>query len=299
MSSMMLHCGANNVSLEDVMAVETPDNTETWYPIAYGDFIDTVKESLEGVGLGIAREQYGLWDETNRETGLVTPGAMFFGLLTLDKGKDDYALSIGLRASHNQRFANSLVAGSQVFVCDNLAFSGEVRINRKNTKFAYGDLVRMVMESMGKIGDLWVTQEARYEGYKRTEITEAQAHDLLVRSMLAKAIPNSYIPKVLKEWTEPQHEEFAPRTLWSLQNAYTEVAKRTNVLDQTARGARLHGLLDSVVEATEQRSLVEDLLNKRSGWEPPVVDLGITELIGVRDADFEATVPVAADIVAA
>jgi hypothetical protein len=300
MSSMMLHCGANNVSLDDVLAVTTPEPTETWYPIAYGDFIETVKESLEGVGLGIAREQYGLWDEANRETGEVTTGAMFFGLLTLDQGKDDYALSIGLRASHNQRFANSLVAGSNVFVCDNLCFSGEVRINRKNTKFAYQDLVRMVMESMGKIGEIWTTQEARYEGYKQQYLTDSKVHDILVRAMLAKAIPNSYIKKIVDEWQNPSHEEFWPRTVWSLQNAFTEIYKQANVLDTPARTTRLHGLLDSVVEATEQRNLVDDLLNKRAIYTPAIVDMGLGGLIEhARPAEFEATVPVVADLITA
>jgi hypothetical protein len=286
MSSMMLHCGAQNVDLDVVREIATPEPTETWFPIPYGDFIDTVKESLQGVGLGIAREEYGLWDEVARGTDVVHKGAMFFGLLTLDQGKEDYALSIGLRASHNQRFANSLVAGSRVFVCDNLAFSGEVRINRKNTKFAYQDLVRMVMESMGKIGDLWKTQEQRYENYKETPLTEMQVHDILVRAMLAKAMPNSYITKVLNEWHEPQHDEFQPRTLWSLQNAFTEVFKGTNVLETPRRTTRLHGLLDSVVEATEQRNLVDDLLNKRAPRIAADPQEGVLELIGVRDADF-------------
>lgn len=297
MSRLFLHCGANNVSLEEVRSIPTPEPTETWYPIPYGQFIDTVKESLTGVGLGIAREQYGLWDETSRGTDIVNKGAMFFGLLTLDQGKDDYALSIGLRASHNQRFANSLVAGSHVFVCDNLAFSGEVRINRKNTKWAFQDLVRLVMEAMGEIGSLWGRQEARYEGYKRTNLTEMQVHDILIRAMMAKAIPNSYITKILKEWQEPRHGEFEPRTLWSLQNAFTEVYKEANVLDTPGRTTRLHGLLDSVLAASDTRIPVHpNLVDRRASFGPYMADLGLGDLIGAgpREAEFEPVITVPA-----
>jgi hypothetical protein len=283
MSKMMLHCGAQNVSLDDVLAVTTPQATETWHPIPYGDFIHTVKESLEGVGLGIAREEYGLWGDKEQA------GAMFFGLLSLDRGKDDYALAIGLRASHNQRFANSLVAGSRVFVCDNLCFNGEVKINWKNTKFAYRDLVRMVMEAVGRIGDLWTTQEQRYEQYKGKNLTEAQVHDILIRSMDAKAIPNAMIAKVLTEWREPQHDDFQPRTAWSLLNAYTQAYKATNPLDLPARTTRLHGLLDAVIDRTEQqKTVVGELLNGRRA---PRIDTpinhGMEEILTTAGADLQ------------
>ena len=40
-----------------------------------------------------------------------------------------------------------------------------------------------------------------------------------------EAIAPSAIPRVLKEYREPWHEEFMPRTAWSLHNAFTEVLK--------------------------------------------------------------------------
>lgn len=254
MNGMMLHCGTAAATLDQVMAATPPPPTKTWHPIAYGDFVTTVKESLDAVGIGVLEESYGLWAEHG------DPGAMFFGLLGLDRGKDEeYNLTIGLRASYNQRFANGLVAGSRVFVCDNLSFSGEVRINRKNTRWAYRDLIRMVMEAMGKIGDMWLTQEQRYEAYKAFSLTDAQVHDILVRSLDAKVFANSYISKVLREWREPRHEEFAPRNAWSLFNSYTEVFKDTNPMSVPDRTVRLHGLLDSVVAATESRHAVQEL----------------------------------------
>ena len=60
---------------------------------------------------------------------------------------------------------------------------------------------------------------------------------------------NAGIAKVLKEWRGSEHEEFAPRTAWSLHNSYTEVFKGSNPVDLTARSLRLHGLMDLI--ATE------------------------------------------------
>jgi len=52
----------------------------------------------------------------------------------------DYAWIVGLRNSHDKTYPAGLVAGSKVFVCDNLCFSGEVRLSRKHTRHAVRDL---------------------------------------------------------------------------------------------------------------------------------------------------------------
>lgn len=48
-----------------------------------------------------------------------------------------------------------------------------------------------------------------------------------VRSSIDKSLPAGLAgaPKVLAAWRRPPHEEFTPRTAWSLVNAFTEVAK--------------------------------------------------------------------------
>nr|MBS0019438.1 hypothetical protein [Gammaproteobacteria bacterium] len=42
---------------------------------------------------------------------------------------------VGLRGSYDQTLPRGLAVGSRVFVCDNLAFSGEVTIKTKQTTF--------------------------------------------------------------------------------------------------------------------------------------------------------------------
>jgi hypothetical protein len=52
-------------------------------------------------------------------------------------------------------------------------------------------------------------------------------HTRLFASSHAAPPPPSvpWLPKVIEAWEEPKHEEFAPRTAWSLFNAFTEVQK--------------------------------------------------------------------------
>jgi hypothetical protein len=40
-----------------------------------------------------------------------------------------------------------------VFICDHLAFSGEVKINRKHTRYADSDLRSLTARAVGRLGD--------------------------------------------------------------------------------------------------------------------------------------------------
>ena len=59
-----------------------------------------------------------------------------FGLLEVANCQqtEDYAYVLGLRNSHDKRFPAGLAVGASVFVCDNLSFSGEIKIGRKHTR---------------------------------------------------------------------------------------------------------------------------------------------------------------------
>ena len=104
---------------------------------------------------------------------------------------------IGVRNSHDKTRAAGLIAGVRVIVCSNGMFTGdEVCLSRKHTA-----------------------------SYREKELSDPDAHDLVVRSMDADAVAPSALPRVLKEYREPWHEEFMPRTAWSLYNSFTEVMK--------------------------------------------------------------------------
>jgi hypothetical protein len=65
-----------------------------------------------------------------------------FGVLTCANGKPavDYALAIGLRSSTDRGLAVGIAAsGVRLFICDNLAFFGEVTAQRKHTAHVFRD----------------------------------------------------------------------------------------------------------------------------------------------------------------
>jgi len=258
--SLFLHAGAQHVTLEEVRAVPTPDSTETWFPVPHSTVIDAIKTGLaDHSNFNVVSEEYGLWAD----------GARLFGLLGIQNGDqaDDYQLNIGFRNSNDKAFSLGYAFGNRVFVCDNLVFSGEVTFKRKHTRFARRDLFRVVAQGFGELGRLRQTLDDRVASYKRTELADHQVHDLLIKSVDAQVIANAGIAKVLREWRASDHEEFAPRTAWSLHNAYTEVFKGSNPVDVTARSLRLHGLLDSVAAEVGNDPRQTDLLVEDTGFE--------------------------------
>jgi hypothetical protein len=151
---------------------------------------------------------------------------------------------VGLRNSHDKTFPAGIVAGTRVFVCDNLSFSGLIQIRRKHTRFAVRDLRQLTARAVGQLGERLVGMEARITAYRNLRLTDSRAHDLVIRATDCRAITPSQIPEVLAQWRKPEHEEFCGRNGWSLWNACTEAFKSVNPHTAIARCEALHGLFD-------------------------------------------------------
>jgi hypothetical protein len=237
-SSLVLHTGAKTADWDKVIAVETPDPSPTWMPVPHARVIEEIQGTLERTGLSVQESAY----------ALNANGAQFFGLLALNSlgGGGAYQLVVGVRNSHDKSFPVGMVVGSRVFVCDNLAFSSEIQVTRRHTKNVMDDFPRLIATACGRIRQSAATQEARFEHYKQFEVTDAQVHDLLVQSLDIKALGSTALPRVLKEWREPSHPEFAVNhSVWRLWNAYTEVYKGYDVGSLGNRTIALQGLLDA------------------------------------------------------
>jgi hypothetical protein len=237
--NLCLHCGAQQASREAVEATRTPRGTRTWQPIPHIDLIDRVEAALARNHLQVVDQAY----------SLSHGGARYFGLIHVrdrNTQPDDYAWVLGVRNSHDKRFPAGLVAGATVFCCDNLSFNGEIKVTRKHTRFILRDLPALVQGAVGRLMTAWHHQGTRIDAYKRHRLSDTEVHDLVVRSVDAGIVSNRSIPDVLAEWRQPSHDDFAPRTAWSLFNGFTEVLKG-NLPELPRRTERLHGLLDSEV----------------------------------------------------
>lgn len=234
-ANLMLHCGAGLVDRDIVAAVATPAATRSWQPLPHIELLESVERRLHDVGLQVVQQAHGLTHDRAR----------YFGLLQVSDGQHDheYCRVIGVRNSHDKRFPAGLCAGSQVFVCDNLAFVGEIRVARKHTVFIRRDLPALVVDAVSRLSLVWQHQEQRIACYKTTPLSDVNAHHLTISALDAGVISSERVAPVLRHWREPEHDDFRPRNLWSWFNAVTEVVKgRLHALPQ--RTQALYGVCD-------------------------------------------------------
>jgi hypothetical protein len=237
LKGLMLHTGAAEASVEQVNAVKTPARTKSWVPVPHGTLLQNVRGTLGEAGLSVVSESHGLWHGGDR----------YFGLLHVKNGSDDgdFGLVVGIRNSHDRVFPAGLVFGAQVFVCDNLSFSGEVRLARKHTSRIEADLPGLVNRAVGQLSELRQGQARRFAAYKQHELGDKEAHDFVVRALDSGILPVTHIPTVLKEWRAPRHPEFQQtgKTAWRLLQAFTETFKG-NLPLLPRRTQALQGMLD-------------------------------------------------------
>jgi len=213
---LMLHRGARLVERPELDEVYPPPPTDTWFPLKHSVVLDRVQETLEGSGYAIARRSLSLSADNHR----------FFGTLDLTSGiADGVSLSIGVRNSTDKTFPIQFCCGERVFVCDNLAFSAEVVIARKHTRFGEMRFNDALSRSVLGLRQYTAVAQKRIEVLQHFDLSEDVANSYLLQAAERGVVGWRILPQVIKEWRNPQHEEFRPRTAWSLFNAFTEVLK--------------------------------------------------------------------------
>jgi hypothetical protein len=244
--SIILHCGSKTVERNQLASPVLPPATNTYQPIGHDYFVDLVEDTL-------TRRGFEIMDQVH---GLNNGGSDYFGAFKVKSflTTDDYALMVGMRNSHSKRFGAGIVTGANVFVCDNMSFSGEVKAVRKHTAGESGnilvDLPQIVAGAVSKMVGQAEFQNARFEAYKERQLRTFEAEHIMVE-MLRQGIMNAHrFPKMVQQWDAPDHDEFTRtgKSAWRLFNAATEAMKGSNVVELARKTEKLHILTDEVVE---------------------------------------------------
>jgi hypothetical protein len=238
-AQLVIHRGGWQATKVDLASVPVPEETDSYVSVPYLRFVEEVELHVPRFGLTITEERF----------ALAKDGRQLFGVLTCTNGhgQGDYALAIGLRSSYDRSLAVGLVAGTRVFCCDNLAFSGEASMHRKHTAHVFRDLPDLIYRMLSKVSAIRERQDAEIAAWKQRELRPADAHHLMVEAIRARALPASRLPKVLEAWENPSHSEFEPRTAWSLYNAFTEHAKSRSPGAQFEDTLRVTGVFRRVL----------------------------------------------------
>jgi hypothetical protein len=245
-SQLVVHCGGRTVTRDELATIAAPQPTATWFPARHIDVLSTVEQALDNGGLKVRRARYA----TSKED------ARFFATLDLeDQISEGVGLSIGVRNANDQSCPRAFVCGSNVFVCDNLAFFTDMVVLRKHTRFGetrFSEAVSLAVQSMALYKD---AEKNRIEAFRNADISDMQAESIILRAFEQGVVNTRQLPGIIKEWREPSFQDFQPRNAWSLYNDFTTVL---NPLAETR--AQKHALLTMQLGA---------LIGKSVGYKAP------------------------------
>lgn len=266
--SMMLHCGAEPASRSEISALPKSNFASMGSrhnPVVYSDLIEGVESSINKMGIKITNEDFGLSHE----------GSRFFGLLDIEvdasesmMAKYQTGLQIGMRSSTKQIFSAGLTAGTQCFICDNLAFFGDVTLSRKHTTNIMNDLSELIDDSLVKITEDMRLVESRYDLYSEKSVSDKQAHDLVCKSLELgredfemkgqNVISSQRVAPVLDNWYN--NPNWKSRNAFSLFQCFTECTKDVQMQQQSKSTRNLHWLFDKFTGADKLKDIREPVI---------------------------------------
>lgn len=240
MQGAMMHCGAEAIPFPALMQIETPEPTDTHFPIPHHKFYDVAIDQLYDRGFTVSNQQHFI----NRE------GAHYFALMQIDHESFETAVGQGvmaaLRNAHDKVFSASFALGAKVFVCDNLSFSGDIVVGRKHTPNIWGELPELLDGAISKIMVMQKRQELRFAEYKEAPLDDRTADHLIMETYRRGVINLKRIGQVHKEWYEPSADH-GDKSIWRYFNAVTAAlgpASANQLIQLPKKTIDLHLLLD-------------------------------------------------------
>jgi hypothetical protein len=261
MQGMMMHCGAEPITLDQVAQLLPPPPTETHFPIPHRAIYDTANEKIHDAGYEVIHAQH----YTNREH------AHYFALLELDHEQQEHSTMLALRNSYDKVFRASLAIGARVFVCDNLSFSGDIVVGHKNTVNGFGKLPERFEEAVTRIKFMQKRQELRFDEYKQAPLDDKTADHLTMECYRRGIVNLQRIGAVNREWYEPAVDH-GGRTVWRFFNATTAALKAksaSQLIQLPKRTIDLHLLLDEFCDVElpeEEPALIEATAEAPTRW---------------------------------
>jgi hypothetical protein len=221
---------------EELAQVATPPATATHKPIPHIAVVEKLIEALSFRSIGVVREEYAVSSD----------GMRMFGVMDLSSGFDRCRFAIGVRNSHDKSFRLSCTVGLRVFVCENLAFQGEYTpVLAKHSKhFSLDDSLAIGVDRMQRNFGLLKQQ---VEEWRALQLSTAAAKLLIYQAFIEgeAGFPKHLARQVHQLYFHPMHEEFRPRTMWSLSNAFTSAFKELEPIPQYKATARLASFLQT------------------------------------------------------
>ena len=236
-AQLMAHCGSAKITREELKVIPTPAGSPTHQPIPHSEIVGALVETLSFRQISVMREEYAVSGD----------GMKLFGVLDLETTFDGCRFAIGVRNSNDKSMRLGLTVGYRVFVCDNMSFGGDFTpVLAKHTKNL--SLVDTLAVGVDRMQRNFEPMRKQVEAWKGTRLPDESAKLVIYRAFVEGEldVPKHLARRVHDLYFNPQIEEFASRTTWSLSNAFTSAFKELDPIPQFRATAKLGAFLESV-----------------------------------------------------
>ena len=237
-SKLIVHAGGIRRTREELATLSTPPPTATWKPVPHAELVRELIRGLDAQGVTVVRDEYATMGRDD---------ARLFGSMDLripDLETPDFGMGLGLRGANDKSMAIQVVAAARVFVCDNWAFSGSagaIFLRKRHTSRL--DLAVVVPQAIDTFLEKAGAFRLDLDRMKDFTLTASRAktfiHDAFTGS--SPILPLRCLPRVSGLYfnDDDQRAKFPDRSLWSLNNAFTEAVKRLKPVPQQNCGIRI------------------------------------------------------------
>jgi hypothetical protein len=244
------------ITMKQAFAIPLPEETKTYIPVSNEDLWKLMQQKAFQRGLQLGTPQMGIDHNGQRLFGSVE-------IVNMDHLDNEVRLMLGFRNSYNKSMSVGICFGSKVFVCSNMCFTGYTsegeeavgQVHHRHSTNVWDGLPERLDAAFDKFDVFKSYQDSFYNRLKEHDLSDAEAHNLIIQSVRSEAITARDCMVIADEWAfqangpqneveeENWHPEFAPRNAWSLFNAYTEKAKKhqiKNPLEANLRSIRMN-----------------------------------------------------------
>ncbi len=225
MSNLLYNNNDTLISLEAMHELSTPPALGRFHnPVPFGEYINEVHDALQLNRLEVVSDEYTVTPDGNRLFGAMEVRPIEGELITAD----DWKLIVGVRGSHDRSVSRGLVLGSQVMVCSNLCFSGDLgKFATKQTTNVWARLPGLIRQAVARIPEMAEREEHAFEAFRNFEMKPRWGDAALVEIHRRNGLSGAQLGKAINEWDRPSHEEHAEQgfSAWRLLNACTEAVK--------------------------------------------------------------------------
>lgn len=236
MAEAILSAYEGKLTRPELALVPFPQSTATHQVIPHHQVIEALTETLGFRHIGIHREEYAVSKD----------GMKMFGIMELETTFNGCRFALGIRNSHDRTMRLAMTVGYRVFVCENMMFKGDFEpICAKHSRnFKLQNALSIGVDDMQRNFEPMVQAVDRWR--------DSQLSDVTARMIIYQAfvegeldVPRHLDRVVHGQYFNPTVDDFQPRTMWSLSNAFTSAFKELDPIPQFKATGKLAGFLES------------------------------------------------------